>query len=63
VPAPSQDNAPRKTTLSELEDTYKKVSLAQSLLKGGETSKAKSLLDAIPTSPSGLLKNVTGRGQ
>jgi len=38
----------QKTGLGELADVYQKVTTARSLLKAGENSKAKSLLDEIP---------------
>jgi hypothetical protein len=48
--------APSATSsLSGLVDVYRKVSLARSLLKSGDNSQAKSLLDQIPTSPLDVL--------
>ena len=47
----------QKSVLTELESAYQKVALAQTLLKVGNTSKAKSVLDQIPSSPLGLLKS------
>jgi hypothetical protein len=44
----AKSEAAQKTGLSELADVYQKVTAAQSLLKAGESSKAKSLLDKIP---------------
>jgi hypothetical protein len=41
--------------LSGLVDVYRKVSLARSLLKSGDNSQAKSLLDQIPASPLDVL--------
>jgi len=41
--------------LSGLVDVYRKVSLARSLLKTGDNSQAKSLLDQIPASPLDVL--------
>jgi hypothetical protein len=48
--------APSATSsLSGLVDVYRKVSLARSLLKTGDNSQAKSLLDQIPASPLDVL--------
>ena len=48
--------APSATSsLAGLVDVYRKVSLARSLLKSGDNSQAKSLLDQIPASPMDLL--------
>jgi hypothetical protein len=46
--------------LSGLEDTYQKVTLAHSLLKTGDSSKAKGILDQIPSSPADALKVIPG---
>jgi hypothetical protein len=48
--------APSATSgLSGLVDVYRKVSLARNLLKTGDNSQAKSLLDQIPASPLDVL--------
>lgn len=47
-----------KTGLSGIQDTYEKVTMARSLLKGGDSTKAKGILDQIPTSPTDLLKGL-----
>jgi hypothetical protein len=48
--------APSATSgLGGLLDVYRKVSLARSLLKSGDNSQAKSLLDQIPSSPMDVL--------
>jgi hypothetical protein len=49
--------ADKKSAFAELKSTYEKVTLAQSLLKGGDSAKAKGILDAIPTSPLSLVKS------
>jgi hypothetical protein len=46
----------QKWALSGIESTYQKVSLARSLLSSGDNTKAKSLLDQIPSTLPGLLK-------
>jgi hypothetical protein len=48
------------STISEIESAYQKVTLARTLLKAGNSSKAKSILDEIPSSPLGLLKSRSG---
>jgi hypothetical protein len=48
------------STIGEIESAYQKVTLARTLLKGGNSSKAKSILDEIPSSPLGLLKSASG---
>jgi hypothetical protein len=62
APAPSAaGNAPGPNSgLRGLVDVYQKVTLARSLLKSGENSKAKSLLDQIPASPVDVLKTAGG---
>ena len=40
-----------KTGLGEIQDAYEKVKAAKALLGSGETSKAKGLLDQIPSLP------------
>jgi len=62
APAPSTaGNAPGPNSgLRGLVDVYQKVTLARSLLKSGENSKAKSLLDQIPASPVDVLKTAGG---
>jgi thioredoxin-like negative regulator of GroEL len=47
-----------KTGLGGLYDTYQKVTMARSLLKGGDSGKAKGILDQIPSSPADLLKGL-----
>ncbi|MCA1827016.1 MAG: YfdX family protein [Myxococcales bacterium] len=46
--ADAKGDAAQKTGLGELADIYQKVTSAQTLLKAGENSKAKNLLDEIP---------------
>jgi len=46
--------------ISEVESAYQKVTVARTLLKVGNSSKAKSVLDQIPSSPLGLLKSASG---
>lgn len=46
----------QQSGLSQIESTYQKISLARSLLNSGDNSKAKSLLDQIPSSLPGLLE-------
>ena len=58
--AEAKDAVLQKTGLAGVESAYQKVTLARNLLKGGEGSKAKSLLDEIPTSVTGLLKGAGG---
>jgi hypothetical protein len=60
--AQAQTQAPpgQKSTIAEIESAYQKVSLARSLLKRGDSSSAKSVLDQIPASPLGLLKSASG---
>jgi hypothetical protein len=48
----------QKTGLSGIQDTYQKVSMARSLIKGGDSDKAKGILDQIPSSPMSLLKGL-----
>jgi uncharacterized protein HemY len=48
----------QKTGLSGIQDTYEKVTMARSLLKGGDSTKAKGVLDQIPTSATDLLKGL-----
>jgi hypothetical protein len=47
-------------TIARIESAYQKVTLARTLLKAGNASKAKSTLDAIPSSPLGVLKSASG---
>jgi hypothetical protein len=56
---PSNQNG-QKGTIAEIRSAYEKVTLAETLLKAGNTSKAKSILDQIPSSPAGLLKGASG---
>jgi hypothetical protein len=49
-----------KTGLSGLQNTYQQVTLAHSLLKGGDSTKAKGVLDQIPTSKADVLKSLAG---
>jgi hypothetical protein len=44
--------------VAEIESAYQKVTLARTLLKAGNNSQAKSLLDEIPASPLSLLKGL-----
>jgi len=62
APAPSTaDSAPGPNSgLRGLVDVYQKVTSARSLLKRGQNSKAKSLLDQIPASPLDVLKTAGG---
>ena len=60
VQTQTQAPAGPKNTIAEIESAYQKVSLARSLLKRGDTSSAKSVLDQIPASPLGLLKSASG---
>src|SRR5437868_3403644 len=54
---PEPPNQPaQKNTFRQIESVYKKVTLARTLLKAGNDSKAKSTLDQIPSSPLRLLK-------
>jgi hypothetical protein len=46
--------------LSGLLSTYQKVTMARSLLKGGDSTKAKGVLDQIPSSPGNMLKGLSG---
>ena len=57
---PPSNPAGQKSTIAEIKSAYEKVTLAQTLLKAGNSSKAKSVLDQIPSAPLGLLKNASG---
>ena len=57
---PPSNAAGQKSTIAEIKSAYEKVTLAQTLLRAGNSSKAKSVLDQIPSSPLGLLKNASG---
>jgi hypothetical protein len=60
TPAAASNRPNLTSTISELESAYQKVTLARTLLKAGNSSKAKSILDEIPSSPVGLLKSASG---
>jgi hypothetical protein len=54
--AGTNEAASSKGGLSGLVDVYRKVVSARQLLKSGDNTQAKSLLDQIPTSPLDVLK-------
>jgi hypothetical protein len=56
---PSNQNG-QTGAIAEIRSAYEKVTLAETLLKAGNSSKAKSILDQIPSSPAGLLKGASG---
>lgn len=53
-----RQEAAQKTGLGGLESIYQRVSQARSALEGGETAKAKALLDELPSSPLAALKSL-----
>ena len=54
--AKAHDTAAQETGLGGLQGVLQKVTQARSLLKTGDSTGAKGLLDQIPSSPLGLLK-------
>jgi hypothetical protein len=57
--APEANATHPQSVIEKIQSTYEKVSLARTLLQGGNASKAKSLLDQIPSSPLGILKGAS----